>query len=386
MAAMADGTLSTQDWMLEQLLDDRPAPSVTAQPAPSTDVPDSHDDADTDAEADDDHHPSADGIPVEAAATPQANSRTRSGMPYDLDQAADAAAPTDADVNRGAKRTAIWLGCGATAVAVLIVAAFVSFGGGPAPVQPPQHHATAPAAVVTGAPMPSRTVPQQDQAVPFTPSSDSCTPDDASGEQPAARSPLALTDTTTDSAWVCGRGPQESRLDGQVLHVQFICDPSRPKSACSYMLNALSITPGWVAKTQGGKDDWLQHRVVTRVQFNFFNGNQLVDDPLPVDTHSVHGPVSVTLPRRILVSRVDVIILHTERPPANPLPSSPAPTPGSTGTEQPPTGLVDSVLGPAGPQPASPPPADPAGGASGSDPVDATFAISQLQFFGHAPN
>ncbi len=59
-------------------------------------------------------------------------------------------------------------------------------------------------------------------------------------------------------------------------------------------------------------------RVVTRLQFNFYNGDQLAADPFFVDTHSVHGPVPATLPGKILVSRVDVIILHTERPPASP--------------------------------------------------------------------
>ena len=139
-------------------------------------------------------------------------------------------------------------------------------------------------------------MPQQDQAVPFTARTDSCTPDGGATGQLAARSPQALTDTASDSAWVCGRGPQESLLDGQILHVEFSCDASHPNSACSYMLNSVSVTPGWVAKTPGGRDEWLQHRVVTKLQFNFFNGNQLVADPFFLDTGSVHGPVTRQLP------------------------------------------------------------------------------------------
>lgn len=359
----ADGRASTQDWMLEQLLDGGPILTVTDQPGPNTDCTDSGGPAGLDDDAVDQHDTTGPAPAVEAAG---------------------AGERTDPNLNRGAKRTAVWLGCGAVMAAVLIVVALVEFGGGPDPVSPPQHH-TAIAAVVAAATT-SAAVPQQDQAVPFTPWSTSCTPDGGAGERLAARSPVALTDTTTDSAWVCGRGPQESRLDGQVLHVQFICDPSRPNSACSYMLNALSVTAGWVAKTQGGKDEWLQHRVVSRLQFNFFNGNELVTDPVAVDTHSVHGPVSVTLPRRILVSRVDVIILHTDRPPTNPLPTSPGPGPSTGAGEQPPNGLVDSLMGIPGFDPASPPPADPAIPAATSDPVDATFAMSQLQFYGHSPN
>ncbi|WAJ47996.1 hypothetical protein OK015_28530 (plasmid) [Mycobacterium sp. Aquia_216] len=370
---MAEGSASTQDWMLEQLLEDGPILTVTDQLGPQAERSDSQRSGDVDG----------------AVASPD-NGAERVVMlqdgdapaPHDLDGSAAVGEQAEPDVNRGAKRTAVWLGCGAAVAAVLIVVAFVGFGGGPAPVSPPQHRATI--AAVAAAPTTNVAVPQQDQAVPFTPWSTSCTPDGGAGDQLAARSPVALTDAATDSAWVCGRGPQESRLDGQVLHVQFVCDPSRPNSACSYMLNSLSVTPGWVAKTQGGKDEWLQHRVVTNVQFNFFNGNELVTDPLPVDTHSVHGPVSVTLPRKVLVSRVDVIILHTDRPPANPLPTSPASGPAGAPSEQPPNGLVDSLMGAPGGDPAAPPPADPAG--APSSPVDATFAMSQLQFFGHSPN
>lgn len=370
---MAEGTVSTRDWMLEQLLEDGPALPLTDDSAPAAGgtgggAPTGVDDDPTDQE-------NSTVAAVEAAA---------GRPPQALDEPAGRGEQTDQDVNRGAKRTAVWLGAGAAVVAILIVVAFVGFGGGPDPVAPPQN----PAAItgVAAAPTTSAAVPQQDQAVPFTASSTSCTPDGGAGNQLAARSPLALTDTTTDSAWVCGRGPQESRLDGQVLHVQFFCDPSRPNSACSYMLNSLAVTPGWLAKTQGGKDEWLQHRVVTNLQFNFFNGNELVTDPLPVDTHSVHGPVSVTLPKRVLASRVDVIILHTDRPPANPLSTTPTPGPAASPGDQPPSGLVDSLIGQPGADPASPPPADPASGATAGNPVDSTFAMSQLQFFGHAPN
>ena len=371
---MAEGTTSTQDWMLAQLLDDGPVLTVTDQLGPQADCANSVRPTGLEDDAVDQHDDTNPAPATEAATAP----------PHELDEPAEVGEHTDPDVNRGAKRTAVWLGCAAAVVAVLIVVAFAGFGGGPDPVSPPQHRATI--AAVAAAPTTSAAVPQQDQAVPYTPWSTSCTPDGGAGDQLAARSPLALTDTTTDSAWVCGRGPQESRLDGQVLHVQFMCDPSRPNSACDYMLNSLSVTPGWVAKTQGGKEEWMQHRVVTNVQFNFFNGNELVTDPLPVDTHSVHGPVSVTLPRRVLVSRVDVIILHTDRPPANPLPSSPAAAPSAGPGEQPPNGLMDSLLGAPGSDPASPPPADPASGAAAGNPVDATFAMSQLQFFGHSPN
>jgi hypothetical protein len=173
-------------------------------------------------------------------------------------------------------------------------------------------------------------------------------------------------------------------LDGQILHVQFTCNAAQPQSACSYVLNSLSVTPGWVAKTLGGKDEWLQHRVVRKLQFNFFNGNQLAADPYFLDSQDIHGPVSATLPSKVLASRVDVIILHTERPPAGPSPST-DPNAPATGDPAGPGGLTSTVLGQPNSGSTSDAPAEPSTDA-GTDAVDATFAMSQLQFFGHAPN
>ena len=376
---MAEGTsesgLSDQDWMLEQVAGDAPALIVGNERSRGGD-----DIADQSTETVD--------VARDMLDAPRARRDRGCGgeRPHELDDPAgeNPSEVCGPDVNSGAKRAAVWLGSGVLAVAALIVAAFVVFGGGPDRVAPPQHHATIPA--VAAAPTTANPpVPQQDHAVPFTARTDSCSPEGGSTEQPAARSPQALSDTGTDSAWVCGRGPQESLLDGQMLHVHFGCDPSRPTSACSYMLNSVSVTPGWVAKTPGGKDEWLQHRVVTRLQFNFFNGNQLVADPLFVDTRSIHGPVPAALPAKILASRVDVIILHTERPPAAPLPTTTAPAPDPTPASwRRRAGCRIRCWGP-------PPPSRPLRhrptprGRHHSDPVDATFAMSQLQFFGHSP-
>ena len=150
------------------------------------------------------------------------------------------------------------------------------------------------------------------------------------------------------------------------------------------MLNSVSVTPGWVAKTPGGKDEWLQHRVVTRLQFNFFNGNELVADPFFVDTHSIHGPVSATLPAEGpgLPRRGD----HPAHRAAAGLAAA------DDQRAEPRTRRRRAGSRPAGwwtrwwaaPRTGRHAPADPVGGAT-SDPVDATFAMSQLQFFGHAP-
>jgi len=371
----SDGELSTWDWMLEQVVGEGPALIVTERHPTDESVNEPTETVD-----DHDRRDVRDG--------PQAGRDFDAGrtLPHDLDNPSGANVDegSGADINSGAKRAAVWLGSAVLAVAVLIVLALVVFGGAPDPVAPPQHQVATPA---VGAAPSTASLPvlQHDHAVSFTARTDSCTLKGETAGQLAARSPRALTDTGTDSAWVCSRGPQESLIDGQVLHVQFTCDPSRPDWACSYVLNAVTVTPGWVAKTPAGKDEWLQHRVVTRLQFNFFNGNQLVADPFFLDTQSIHGPVPATLPAKILASRVDVIILHTERPPAAPLPTITGPGRGPDVTgPQPPGGLGDSVVGPSATEPATPPPADP-GGATDRDPVDATFAMSQMQFFGHSP-
>jgi hypothetical protein len=263
------------------------------------------------------------------------------------------------DVNAGAKKTAMVLGAALLCAVAVIVAALVTFSDtAPAPSARP----TPPAAVSAApAPIPTAAPADQDQAVPYT----------ASANCPAgSTSAQALTDTSSDSAWVCVRGSQGATVDGQVLHI----DLGR-----SYVLAAVSITPGWVAKTPGGKDEWLAHRVVTRLQYNFNDTDNTV---LTQDTANTHGPVTAPLPHKVLASRVTVVIQQTTRPPASPLPS-----PEATGPDLP--GFGDSTLGPDG---APLPPdatasADPAPlGEQDSDPVDATFAVSALKFLGHEPN
>ena len=79
--------------------------------------------------------------------------------------------------------------------------------------------------------------------------------------------------------------------------------------------------------------------MVTRLQYIFFNGNEV--EIFTQDTGNTHGPVTTPLPKKVLASRVKVIVLQTSRPPASPLPSA-DPAAGA----QP--GFVDSVLGPVG--------------------------------------
>jgi hypothetical protein len=269
-----------------------------------------------------------------------------------------------ADVDAGAKRTAAWLGVGVIAASAAIVGGFVVCSGGSHP--PPAGMKASPRspAAVSAAPRTTAPITAPDQAIPFTAAAPGC-----KGGSTSAQS---LSDTAGDSAWVCVRGTPDEQADGQVLHIDFSCDAARPASACSYLVNSVSVTPGSVAKTPAGHDDWLAHRVVSRLQYNFYNGDDLAEI-LTQDTGNVHGPAATELRHPVLASHVVVIILQTSRPPASPPPSTGTTTDADGAAPQP--GVVDPG------QPTAPPSAS-----AVSDPVDATFAISAMQFFGHQPN
>jgi hypothetical protein len=267
-----------------------------------------------------------------------------------------------ADTNAGAKKTAMMLGAALVAAVVVTVGVMVAFRR-PDPAAPPNPLPQTLIARASATPMAAQPPTDADEAVPFT----------ASANCPAgSTSAQALTDTASDSAWVCVRGAPGGQVDGQVLHV----DLGR-----SYLLAAVSVTPGWVAKTPGGKDEWMAHRVVTRLQYVFNDDDRTI---LTQDTANTHGPVTTPLPHRVLASRVTVIVLQTSRPPASPLRGV-----DPTAATQP--GFIDSVLGnanaPVGPDAGqtSEPAPDPTGQDS-SDPVDATFAVAAMRFLGHRPN
>ena len=125
---------------------------------------------------------------------------TGSAEPIDLD-AENTAAPDDesgepADVNAGAKKTAVVLGAGLVVAVVAIVAALVRFGDSPRPPAPRDPLRRRPRPRV-GAEHRGGRRRIKDQAIPYTASAD-CPPGSTSAQ--------ALTDTTSDSAWVCVRG------------------------------------------------------------------------------------------------------------------------------------------------------------------------------------
>lgn len=230
----------------------------------------------------------------------------------------------------------------------------------------PQDDAATPATQISvAAALPAPTPPVDvtaDRPIPFTATA-SCPPGSTAAQT------VAGTDPT--QAWVCVR----SGADGQTLDI----DLGRPM-----VVTALSITPGWVGADASGADQWLQHRVVTRVQWNLFNGDTAPAAIVSQNTGNVRGEAIQPLPDGgVLASRITMIVLQTSRAPADTTPTTSAPpAPG---------GVLDDVLGaPLGPLPTpiidtAPPMPSLPGQRDRIDPADNTFAVSAITVIGHPP-
>ncbi len=174
------------------------------------------------------------------------------------------------------------------------------------------------------------------------------------------------------NAFMCVR----NLVDGQVIRVDL------PKT---YVITAISLTPGWLGKDSSGRSQWAQHRVITRVQYVFNDTDHTI---IMQDTGNVHGE-AVQPVKHVLASKITMLILQTSRPPAE------TTTPPKLGPELGPGpgvgpmgGLGGGLFGDPGTansQPSAPPlaPQMGLGGRATTDPVDATFAISRLKIIGH---
>jgi hypothetical protein len=202
-------------------------------------------------------------------------------------------------------------------------------------------------------------------------------PYQASSPCPQAGSSSAQNIASGDPtrAWVCVRDG-----DGQVLTL----DLGKPMK-----ITAITLTPGWIGTDASGTDQWMAHRVLTRVQWILINGEDRT--VLTQNTNNIHGPATQAMPSNgpdqgVLASQIQMIVLQTSRPPADNPGTSGAPTDTDGG------GFIDGVLGaPLGPPPAATTTDDPAPGFgatdtdANADPVDNTFAVSAVTILGHPP-
>jgi hypothetical protein len=211
---------------------------------------------------------------------------------------------------------------------------------------------------VVAAPTTTAGAGDRDAAIPYTATSVGCLPGSTAAQAAASPDPT--------QAWVCVTGGNA----GQYVVLNL---------GRSMLINAVSLTPGWVGTDTSGADQWHQHRVATRVQWSFNDSPPTV---IAQDTGSVHGEATKALPERgVLASRVILLIQETARAPADAAPTtSPAPTS---------SGLFDDILGPPATEPPPPGSAGAMPGVTGdqarTDPADNSFAISSIKIFGHPP-
>jgi len=252
------------------------------------------------------------------------------------------------------RKSAVWFGrVAAVGIVISLLGAILLYGGDEPGGQPGKDPVAQPVAAVS-VPAPLSVTTEAagvDRPLPFT----------ASANCPAgSTSAQTLAGADPTNAFVCVR----NLVDGQVIRIDL------PKT---YVITAISISPGWVGKDSSGTSQWAQHRVVTRVQYVFNDTDRTM---VVQDTGNVHGE-AVQPVKRVLASKITVLVLQTSRPPAET--TSPAPTPG---------------LGPAGgglfgepstnsTSPPAPGPVLGLGGQATTDPVDSTFAISNLKIIGH---
>lgn len=250
-------------------------------------------------------------------------------------------------------------GLAAAGVVAALVAAVAFYSHDSQPGAPAGGSLSEPQAVAVAKPAPTspRVAPGADRPLPYTA--------DAQGSCAAGSTPAqTMSGNDPRNAFVCVRGGG----DGQIITI----DLGR-----SYVITAVSLTPGWVGQDGSGVSQWSQHRVVTLVQY-MFDG-----DPTSLvvqDTKNIHGEAVQPIKHQV-ASKIQILIRQTSRPPAEPPQPSTQPAPGGAG--------VPNIFGDALPSVSAPPPVLALAPVTGqptdtnSDPVDATFAVSSLKILGH---
>lgn len=279
----------------------------------------------------------------------------------DSQQGGGADADIDGDKQPRPRRFTPWV-LGAFAAVVVLATVLTTLGvtlSGPDASSPSPRPHTVKSSIAPPAAAPPAPAPADggDHPLPFTASAD-C----PAGASTSAKS---IADPDKPTPWICVR-----HTDGQPLYITL--GPAGIER--SYVITAVSIVPGDTAPAQGsGGDPWLQHRVVTLVQWQFNDTAHTVVDQ---DTGNVHGEAVKPIPG-ISASKITVIIRQTSRPVAAPVPSTAPPDGGPFGGILGGPGPVNS------PQPSGLPEAPGFGSGHDTDPSDGTFAVSSIKVIGH---
>ncbi|MBO0879965.1 MAG: hypothetical protein J2P17_06280 [Mycobacterium sp.] len=331
--------LNDAEWLRRQLGPDEYSSETSVRDAGEASVRDAEENPDATTDAGADEKPG--GETSEAA--------TNGGQP---EQNAGGAWPGKLD-----RKVVIRFGGSAAAGIVIVVlgAMLLSGGGKPAGGPGAASDARAGTTISTVAPTPvAAEAAGADRPLSFT----------ASANCPAGSTSAQTMDGSDPSnAFVCVR----NTVDGQVIRIDL------PKT---YVITAISITPGWLGKDSSGRSQWEQHRVVTRVQYAF---NDTEHTMVVQDTGNVHGDAVQPI-KHVLASKITMLIRQTSRPQAET--ATPTPRPGFGPFGGGPVG--GGLFGGPSTTPSSSLVRPPLlGGPATTDPVDATFAISALKIIGH---
>lgn len=267
--------------------------------------------------------------------------------------AADRDDSDSVDNSKTRRRFTPWVlgALGTAVIAATVITASVAVINSPDAPPPASPRTTAPPrppASAAAAPPPQNI----DGPLPFNASAD-CDQGSTSAQ--------SVADPNSPVPFICVR-----RVDGQVVTLE-LGQPAQPRA---YVITALVIIPGATKPIPGStKDPWLQHRVVSRIQWQFNDTDNTI---VHQETGNVHGEAIVPVPR-VLASKITMIIQQTSRPPVV-APANQGPNPGGGS-------VFGDILGP--PAQGSPAPVIVPGGPQQSDPSDGTFAISSIKVIGH---
>ena len=257
----------------------------------------------------------------------------------DLDHDASAPATPAPDPEPRRRYTPWVLGVFLTVTAVAVVATTLGTAFGHDDPAPPHRHVAVTPVPAAPAPMPAAAAvaDTDDHPLPFTATAD-CPPGSTTAQ--------SIADPENPTPWICVR-----RTEGQPLHITL-----GPGIERAYVITAVTIVPGDTGTArEPGADAWLEHRVVTKLQWQFNDtGHTVVDQ----DTGNARGEVSKRLETPITASRITVIIRATSPPTRS---ADPTTTSSSDG-------LFDL-------------PAPDA--TTEADPSDGTFAVSSIKIIGH---
>ncbi|MBE5453045.1 hypothetical protein E3G45_005035 [Mycobacteroides abscessus] len=263
----------------------------------------------------------------------------------------------DDTVNGRTKATLAVLGGAGALVAVVIVVMVSVLSKDTAPASAPEPQRRVNVAGSTTPPVSAAESASTDKSMPFEASAD-C------GE--GSTSARNVEDPTGDTALVC-YGPGLGL--GQPIDLKFSDDITAV---------AIKLAPGWIAKRPGGKEEWDQHRVITKIRWWFMNDvkGRYVDQ----DTKNVKGMHTVPV-ENIRTRWIRGIVMQTSRPPTDQVPQSSAPSGG---------GMFGGLFGSDGSSSAgNSGSADTPSASSGPgmrDAVDQSFATSRIEVIGHVPN